>query len=69
VFPDDKSKPIRFVFDPEHSGKASIIVLSNPKTGKWEISLWDLFRDDTYAVIGHHDDGKLKPTRFEFARS
>jgi Trypsin len=69
VTPDDKAKPVRFIFDPERSGKISIIVLSNPKTGKWETSLWDLFRDDTYAVIGRHDDGQLRPTRFEFARS
>jgi len=69
VAPDDKTKPIRFIFDPERTGKSSIIVLSNPKTGKWETSLWDLFRDNTYAVIGRHDDGQLRPTRFEFAHS
>jgi len=69
VVPDDKTKPTRFVFDPERRGKSSIIVLSNPKTGKWETSLWDLFRDETYAVIGRHDDGQLRPTRFEFAHS
>jgi S1-C subfamily serine protease len=69
VTPDDKSKPVRFAFDPERSGKISIIVLSNPKTGKWATSLWDLFRDETYAVVGRHDDGQLRPTRFEFARS
>jgi len=69
VVPDDKTKPTRVIFDPERRGKSSIIVLSNPKTGKWETSLWDLFRDETYAVIGRHDDGQLRPTRFEFARS
>jgi S1-C subfamily serine protease len=69
VTPDDKTKPIRFIFDPDRTGKSSIIVLSNPRTGKWETSLWDLFRDNTYAVIGRHDDGQLRPTRFEFARS
>jgi len=69
VTPDDKTMPVRFAFDPERSGKISIIVLSNPSTGKWATSLWDLFRDETYAVIGRHDDGQLRPTRFEFARS
>ncbi len=69
VMPDDKTKPIRFIFDPARSGKSQIIVLSNPKTGKWESSLWDLFRDGTYAVIGRHDDGQLRPSRFEFAHS
>ena len=68
VVPDDRAKPTRFAFDPEHSGKIEIIVLSNPKTGKWETSYWDLYKDQTYAVLGRHEDGKLKPTRFEFAR-
>jgi hypothetical protein len=69
VFPDDKSKPIEFHLDPDRSGKSSIVMFSDVRTGKWESSLWDLFRDQTFAVIGHHDDGKIQPTRFEFARS
>jgi S1-C subfamily serine protease len=69
LFPDDKSKPIEFHVDTDRSGKSSIVVFSNTGTGKWESSLWDFFRDQTYAVIGHHDDGKIQPTRFEYARS
>jgi S1-C subfamily serine protease len=69
LFPDDKSKPVRYHFDPDRSGKSSIIVHSNVTTGKWQVSYWDFFRDRTFAVIGRHDDGKLKPTRFEFTRS
>jgi hypothetical protein len=69
VLPDDKSKPAQFHFDPDRAGKSSIVVLSSVSTGKWETSYWDFFRDRTFAVIGHHDDGKLRPTRFEFARS
>jgi S1-C subfamily serine protease len=67
--PDDKSKPTEFHFDPLRTGKSSIVVLANPSTGKWEISYWDLFRDRTFAVIGRHEDGKIQPSRFEFARS
>jgi hypothetical protein len=69
LFPDDKSNPLQFHFDPDRSGKSSIIVRSNVTTGKWETSYWDFFRDRTFAVIGRHDDGKLRPTRFEFTRS
>jgi S1-C subfamily serine protease len=69
LFPDDKSNPIKFYFDPDHIGKSSIVVQSNVTTGKWETSYWDFFRDGTFAVIGRHDDGKIRPTRFEFARS
>jgi S1-C subfamily serine protease len=69
LIPDEKSKSVQLHFDPERSGKSAVVILSNASTGKWESSLWDFFRDDTFAVVGHHDDGKIKPTRFEFLRS
>lgn len=69
VLPDDKSKPIQFHFDPNRKGKSSIVVFSDPPTGKWQTSYWDFFQDQSFAVIGHHEDGKLRPTRFEFAHS
>jgi hypothetical protein len=69
IFPDDKSKAVQLYFDADRSGKSSVVLISNPATGKWETSLWDFFRDQTFAVVGHHDDGKVQPTRFEFARS
>jgi hypothetical protein len=69
IFPDDKSKPVQLYIDPNRTGKSSIVILSNAATRKWETSLWDFFRDQTFAVIGHHDDGTIKPTRFEFAKS
>ena len=68
ISPDDKSKAVQLHFDPDHSGKSSVVVLSNVATGKWQSSYWDFFRDQTFAVVGRHEDGKLKPTRFEFAR-
>jgi hypothetical protein len=69
IFPDDTSKPVEFHLDPDRSGKSSIVVFSNPQTHKWELSFWDFFRDQTFAVVGHHDNGNIKPTRFEFRRS
>jgi S1-C subfamily serine protease len=69
VFPDDRSRPTQFHFDPDRTGKSSIVVFSDVKTGKWQTSYWDFFRDRTFAVVGRHEDGKIKPTRFEFARS
>jgi S1-C subfamily serine protease len=67
ISPDDKSKAVQLHFDPDRAGKSSIVVFSNITTGKWQSSYWDFFRDQTFAVVGHHDDGALKPTRFEFA--
>jgi S1-C subfamily serine protease len=69
VRPDDTSKPAQFHFDPDRRGKSSIIVVSDPAREKWETSYWDFFQDQSFAVIGHHEDGKLRPTRFEFKRS
>jgi hypothetical protein len=69
LFPDDKTKSVQLYFDPEHSGKSTVVIVANAKTGKWETSLWDFFHDQTFAVVGHHDDGSIKPTRFEFLRS
>jgi S1-C subfamily serine protease len=69
IFPDDKSKPVQLHIDRDRLGKSSIVVLSNPTTGKWKTSFWDFFRDQTFAVVGHHDDGTIKPTRFEFLKS
>jgi hypothetical protein len=69
VFPDDKSKPVELYIDRNRSGKSSIVILTNAKTGKWEKSFWDFFRDETFAVVGHHDDGSIKPSRFEFAKT
>jgi hypothetical protein len=68
LFPDDKTKPVEYHLDPDRSGRGSIVVFSNSKTAKWDFSLWDIFRDQTFAVIGRHDDGKIQPTRFEYAR-
>jgi hypothetical protein len=68
VFPDDKSRPVQFHFDPDRKGTSSIVVYSNPTAEKWETSYWDFFQDRTFAVIGRHEDGKLRPTRFEFSR-
>jgi hypothetical protein len=68
IFPDDKTKPVELYFDPDRSGKSSVVIVSNPTTGKWEKSLWDFYRDQTFAVMGYHDDGTIRPTRFEFTR-
>jgi hypothetical protein len=60
---------VQLHFDVEMTGKSTIVVLSNAATGKWETSLWDFFLDGTFAVIDLQDNGKIKPTRFEFIKS
>ncbi|WP_375777822.1 S1C family serine protease [Bradyrhizobium sp. ma5] len=68
VLPDDKSKSVQLHLDVERTGKSSVVVLTNAGTRKWETSLWDFFKDQSFAVVGHHDTGSIKPTRFEFVR-
>jgi hypothetical protein len=69
IFPDNKSKPVAFFLDPDHIGRSSIVVFSNPVTGRWQTSLWDFFRDQTFAVTGLHEDGKIQPTKFTYTRN
>jgi S1-C subfamily serine protease len=69
LIPDNKAQAVEFHLDPDRTGKDAIVVYSDVKTGNWSFSLWDFFRDQTYAVRGRHDDGKISPTRFEFIRS
>jgi Trypsin len=68
IIPDDKSKPVEYELDPDRTGKASIIIVTDPSTGKWSKSYWDFYRDQSFAVIGWHDNGKVQPTRFEYAK-
>jgi hypothetical protein len=66
IFPDDKSKAVELYIDAKRAGKSSIVVYSDPNTGKWKSSLWDFYQDQSFAVIGYHDDGDIKPSRFAF---
>jgi S1-C subfamily serine protease len=69
IFPDDKARPVEYHLDPDHSGKSSIVVFSDSARAKWSTSLWDFFRDQTFAVKGIHEDGTIRPTRFEYAHT
>ena len=69
ILPDDKSEPKKLLLDTERVGKASVVVISNVTTGKWQTSYWDFFRDETFAVIGRHENGSIKPSWFEFSHS
>jgi S1-C subfamily serine protease len=63
--PDDKSEPIEFWMDMNNDGKIDVKVFDEERLGKWKISLWDTNYDGKPDMIGHHPDGKLKPSRFE----
>ncbi len=67
--PDNKASGSQFHFDPDRRGSSSIIVVTDGSRTKWSESYWDFFMDKTFAVKGIHEDGTIKPTRFEFKKT
>lgn len=63
--PNDRSKPISMLVDSNHDGKIDIIVEDTDRDGRWDTSYHDVDHDDMIDIVGHHPDGKLKPSRFE----
>jgi hypothetical protein len=45
--------------------KTDVYILDSTRTGKWQISYWDVDFDDTFALKGIHVNGEMKPVRFE----
>lgn len=65
VYPDDTKDPFLALFDTYRRKIPDAIVYDFERNGQWKISYWDVELDDTFAVIGRHPDGKLKPSSFE----
>ena len=65
VYPDDKSKAVLLKMDRNDDGKADVVFFDFKRRGKWDMSWWDENFDGHWTLVGYHDDGSLKPTRFE----
>lgn len=65
VTPDDASKPISALIDSNRDGKIDIVVEDRDRDGRWDISFHDVDFDSIIDLVGLHDDGKLRPTRYE----
>jgi S1-C subfamily serine protease len=65
VVPDDNSKAIFLRVDRNGDGHADVIFFDLQRRGKWDLSFWDNKFEGHWALVGYHDDGSLKPTRFE----
>jgi S1-C subfamily serine protease len=65
VVPDDKTKAIFFRVDRNGDGKADVMYFDLKRRGKWDLSFWDNDFVGHWTLVGYHDDGSLKPTRFE----
>jgi hypothetical protein len=62
---DKKSDPIMLSWDRNGDGKPDVIFFDFKRQGKWELSYWAENFDGHWTLVGYHDDGSLKPSRFE----
>jgi hypothetical protein len=49
----------------EISVGADVLAIGHPTGGKWDLSYWDETFEGHWTLVGYHDDGSLKPSRFE----
>jgi S1-C subfamily serine protease len=65
VTPDDKSQAIFLRVDRNGDGRVDLIIFDLKRSGRWDLSFWDENFTGRWTLVGYHDDGSLKPTRFE----
>jgi hypothetical protein len=64
TYPDDLSRLIRLEMDRNHDGRFDVEFYGN-RNSTWMLSFWDTKYEGRWSLVGYHDDGRLKPTRFE----
>ena len=65
IVPDLKTAPTFLRVDRNGDGKADVIFYDLKRRGKWDISFWDEKYNGVWNLVGYHDDGSLKASRFE----
>jgi S1-C subfamily serine protease len=65
IIPDKQSEAILLSIDRNGDGRPDVIFFDFKRQKKWELSLWDENFDGHWTLVGYHDDGSMKPTRFE----
>jgi S1-C subfamily serine protease len=63
--PDDKTSPMMALMDTKRRNKADVYILDSTRTGRWQVSYWDVDFDETFELKGIHANGEMKPVRFE----
>jgi S1-C subfamily serine protease len=61
---DDPLQPVRLEMDRNHDGRFDVAFFGN-RQGIWVLSMWDQKFVGYYDLVGYHDDGTLRPSRFE----
>jgi S1-C subfamily serine protease len=65
IVPDRKTDAILMTWDRNGDGHPDVIFFDFKRRGKWDLSFWDAKFEGRWTLVGYHDDGSLKPTRFE----
>jgi hypothetical protein len=65
VVPDKMSEAIFLRLDRNGDGNVDAVVFDFKRSGKWDLSFWDEKFDGHWTLVGYHEDGSLKPSRFE----
>jgi hypothetical protein len=65
IIPDKKSDAIMLAWDRNGDNRPDVIFFDFKRRGKWDLSYWDDNFDGHWTLVGYHDDGGLKPSRFE----
>jgi S1-C subfamily serine protease len=68
MVPDDRTAPLWMTIDQQRRNKTDVydVVYVDPtRTGKWQVSYWDVGLDDTFPLKGVHQNGEINPSRFE----
>jgi S1-C subfamily serine protease len=65
IVPDRKTEAITLRWDRNGDGRVDVVFFDFKRRGKWDLSFWDANFEGRYTLVGYHDDGSLKPTRFE----
>jgi S1-C subfamily serine protease len=65
VMPDKQADAVFLRVDRNGDGKADVIFFDLKRRVKWDISFWDEKFNGHWNLVGYHDDGSLKASRFE----
>jgi hypothetical protein len=65
IIPDKQSDAILLTLDRNGDSRPDVIFFDLKRQKKWDLSFWDENFDGHWTLVGYHDDGTLKPSRFE----
>jgi S1-C subfamily serine protease len=65
IIPDKTSEPILLAVDRNADTKPDVMFFDLKRQKKWNLSFWDENYDGHWTLVGYHEDGTLKPSRFE----